>query len=77
MRIPNGFLLYAVGRARDVPGDVLTSETIHVLATKGRPTLLLSLDGRQTEAFPAPLRRYLRQGEEMGLPGRPPIATRR
>ena len=75
--IPPQFLLPAVARTRDVPGDVLDDQTLEALAATGRPTLLLCLDGRPRSRFPAAVQAYLDEGERRGLPHRPLIATRR
>jgi len=75
--IPPEFLRPAVGRTRDVPGDEVTPETLRRLEEVGRPTCLLSLDGRPLECFPPAVQDYIRQGERAGLPTRPLLATRR
>jgi hypothetical protein len=77
LRIPGEFLVPAIGRTRDVMGEELTSETMHTLAVKGRPTVLFSPDGRPIEDFPPPVRKYLKRGEAMRLFERPLLATRR
>lgn len=68
LQIPSTFLKPALGRTRDVPGDTITQQTVEDAHTAGRPTLLLSLDGRALEAFPACIQSYLAQGVEQGLP---------
>ncbi len=77
LNIPDGYFVSAVGRTRDTHSDTLTPEDIDALERSGRPTRLLSLDGRPPEAFPTALQAYLRIGEEQGLPQRPLIAQRR
>jgi methylase of polypeptide subunit release factors len=74
--LPLEFLVRAVGRTRDVEGSELTEEQIEGLEQKGRPSYLLSLDGRQVADFPVEVRRYLRQGEEKGVAVRPLIRQR-
>lgn len=76
LRIPNEFLRLAIGRTRDLSGDVVTPETLSSLEKAGRPTLLLALDGRPISEFPAPVRAYLREGERAGFPERALIRTR-
>ncbi|MCX6898319.1 MAG: N-6 DNA methylase [Verrucomicrobia bacterium] len=76
LRIPNEFLIPAVGRTRDVAGEEISSKTLDALDAAGRPTLLFSPDGRDLDAFPKAVREYLRYGEEIGLPKRPLIASR-
>ncbi len=77
LQIPDAYLVRAVGRTRDVPGDQITLETLATLQRKGRPTLLLSLGGEDKEELPNAVRRYLEEGERAGLPQRPLIAQRK
>lgn len=74
--VPDEFLVPAIGRTRDVPGDELSAETIHTLEAKGRPTLLFSPDSRPIGMFPKTVQEYLKQGETTGLHKRKLIATR-
>lgn len=75
--IPEEYFVKAIGRTRDVPGNEITYETIERLEHQGRPTLLLTLSGNDVETFPDSIRRYLREGESLGLPQRPLIAQRK
>jgi hypothetical protein len=75
--ISNEFLIAAIGRTRDVPGDEISQELLASIQAQGRPTWLLSLDGRPVDEYPLSVRDYLRLGEEMGLPARPLISQRR
>ena len=77
LRIPTDFLVPTVGRTRDIKGDEITKDTLVALDAAGRPTLLLSLDGRPVDAFPPTVRDYLRSGEARGLPARALISQRR
>jgi adenine-specific DNA-methyltransferase len=77
LRIPNEFLIPAVGRTRDVTSDEVTEATINELEQKGRPTRLFAPDGRPVDSFPQSIREYLKQGEAMGIHQRTLIATRR
>jgi hypothetical protein len=77
LQIPHQFVVPAVGRTRDVEGDEITNEILAALDAAGRPTLLLSLDGRPMEAFPSAVRDYLKRGERSGVPERPLIKQRR
>lgn len=77
LEIPDKYFVKAIGRTRDIPGDEITHETIETLERKGRPTLLLSLNGDDVEAFPDSVKRYLQEGERLGLPYRPLIKQRR
>ncbi|MCX7839904.1 MAG: SAM-dependent methyltransferase [Anaerolineae bacterium] len=75
--IPSDYLVRAIARTRDVNGDEITHQTIETLEGKGRPTLLLLLNGDDVERFPTTIRKYLRQGERLGLPTRPLISQRK
>lgn len=66
--IANEFLLPAVARTRDVAGDLLAMADLDRLDAKGRPTMLLSPDGRSLNDFPSPVLNYLRDGERTGIP---------
>lgn len=77
LAIPPEFLVRAVGRTRDVPGDRLTAQNLDSLDEAGRPTYLLVLDGRPLSAFPEPLRAYLQTGQDARLPERSLIAQRK
>lgn len=74
--IPREFLVRAIGRTRDIEGDEITEEMLEALDAKGRPTFLLSPDGRPLEDFPRSLKSYLLSGEARGLPRRSLIASR-
>lgn len=76
LNIPAEWLIPAIGRTRDVQGDIITPETLRKVEASGRPTLLLSLDATPIEIFPEPLRRYLRYGKELGIDKRPLVSTR-
>jgi len=75
--IPEKFFVRAIGRTRDVPTEEITQETLDILRKKGRPTLLLSLNGELLETYPEKLKKYLKDGEELGLPQRPLISQRK
>ncbi len=75
--IPVSYLIPAIGRTRDVPGDELTAEHLAALDQQGRPTRLLSVGNRALADLPEPVRRYLKHGESLGLPDKPLIASRR
>ena len=70
------FLQTAIGRTRDVNSEKITSELIEALDKKGRPTLLFSPDGRKLEDFPLDIRKYLSEGEKLGLPKKSLISQR-
>ncbi|RME51465.1 MAG: SAM-dependent methyltransferase [Caldilineae bacterium] len=74
--LPSEFLIPAIGRTRDVPGNVITRDTLERLNRAGRPTLLFAPDGRPIEKFPKKMQAYLRRGEELGISQRSLISTR-
>jgi hypothetical protein len=76
LQIPDEFLKQAIGRTRDLTGDVINEETFQELDKRGRPTLLLSLDDRPFDLFPSSVQSYIRQGEAQGLPKRVLLSTR-
>ncbi|MEW6181422.1 MAG: N-6 DNA methylase [Chloroflexota bacterium] len=75
--IPESYFIKAIGKTRDITGDEITRETIEKLERQGKPTLLLSLNGNNFETFPESLKRYLHEGEQLGLPKRPLITQRK
>jgi len=75
--IPPEFLVPAIGRTRDVPGNIVDYALLDRLDSIGRPTLLFCPDGRPLYRFPDAVRRYIAEGERRGIPQRPLIATRR
>lgn len=77
LAIPEEFLVLAVGRTRDVPGEEIDDAAIARIDGKGRPTLLFSPDGRPIERFPPSVGRYLDEGMAAALPERPLIRSRR
>jgi hypothetical protein len=76
LKIPEMFLLPAIGRTRDVDTDTITSETLLQLDRGGRPTRLFAPDGRPLGEFPPSVRDYLRDGEMRGLPEKALISQR-
>lgn len=77
LKIPAQFLVRAVGRTRDVPGDEVRVNDLDALDREGRSTYLLALDGRPKEELPQSVQRYLTHGEQLGFPERSLIAQRR
>ena len=75
-QIPDEFLKVAVGRTRDVVGNVLTNQHILELENNGRPTLLLSITG-DPENFPKSVMDYINKGEKLGLSDRALIKQRK
>lgn len=73
--IPSEFLKRAVGRTKDVSGDVLTEADLENLDNKNRPTYLLSINGHSD--FPKTIIDYLEIGENLGLPNRALIRQRK
>lgn len=75
--IPEKYFVRAIGRTRDVSTEEITQESLDSLRQKGRPTLLLSLNGEPFETYPEQLQNYLRNGEKLGLPQKPLISQRK
>lgn len=75
--LPSDTLRIAVGRTRDIAEDEITTQVMAHLDEHGRPTRLLSLDGRAMDTFPSAVQEYLAQGIALGLPRRPLIAQRK
>lgn len=67
----------AIGRTRDCPGDIVTREDLEKLDRAGRPTWMLSLGRESEQDLPATIRDYLKTGEQLGLPKRSLIETRK
>ncbi|MCC6686749.1 MAG: N-6 DNA methylase [Fimbriimonadaceae bacterium] len=77
--IPAEFLVRAIGRTRDLPGDVveITSEHMEALDQKGHATYLFSPDGRAISEYPPAVQAYLEEGVTSGIDQRSLIAQRR
>ena len=75
LEIPSRFFIPAIGRTRDVENEVITPATLDDLDAKGRPTLLLSLDG-SAQKLPHALRDHIARGEADNLHLRALIKTR-
>lgn len=75
LRIPKNYLKIAIGRTRDVNGDIITTDGIELLEKNNRPTYLFSINGH--DISPKAISDYLRVGEELGLPERPLIKQRK
>lgn len=67
----------AIGRTRDCPNGTLEASDLERLDDDGRPTWLLNLGSEPAGILPAALQDYLQQGEQLGLPNRALIATRK
>lgn len=76
LKIPNEFLIPAIGRTRDIEGSTIIRETLTLLDKKGRPTLLFSLDGRKFEYFQKEVKDYILYGEKLGINQRALLKTR-
>ena len=73
--ISNEFLKRAVGRTKDVAGDILTQTNLEDLDSQNRPTYLLSINGQNN--LPKTIVDYLEAGESLGLPNRALIKQRK
>ena len=74
--IPDTFLLPAVGRTRDAEGAHFTKASLIKLESKGRPTLLFFPNSSRWEDMPESVKKYIHDGEKLGLPKRALISTR-
>ncbi len=75
LNIPKEFLKRAVGRTKDVNGNILTSQDVERLDKNNRPTFLFSINGQ--DKFPKSVSDYLKIGENLGLPSRSRIRQRK
>lgn len=75
--IPDHYFVRAIGRTRDVSSEEITLDTLEFLEKKGRPTFLLALNNEPFENYPENLKKYLKNGETLGLPQRPLISQRK
>ncbi|HET7922269.1 MAG TPA: N-6 DNA methylase [Gammaproteobacteria bacterium] len=76
-RLRRAWFKRAVGRTRDCQAEILDSKQLEALDQVGRPTWLLDLPDVSPEQLPAMARRYLAEGEKLGLPDRALIRMRR
>jgi hypothetical protein len=65
--IPESLLIKAVGRMRDVEGEVFAPEDMERLERSGRPTRLLNVNGFPFAQLPAAVQDYLKEGERQGV----------
>lgn len=75
--LPDAFFVPAIGRVRDVAGDVITPADLERLEACGRPTQLLSLDDTPLMELPATVQAYLCEGERRGIPHKALVRTRK
>lgn len=75
--IPRKYFKLALGRTRDVEGNIITANDLQKLEERGRPTLLLSLDNQRKEDLPKSLRDYIEMGEKNNLQHKALISTRK
>lgn len=76
LEIPRKYFKSALGRTRDVEGNIITANDLEKLEEKGRPTLLLSLENQRKEDLPKTLRNYIEAGEKNNLHHNALISTR-
>ncbi len=74
--IPSEFLKFAIGRTKDLDKNIIDKDTINYLNKLNRPVYLFSPDNRNLNEFPDSVRKYLKLGEEMGLPQKSLISQR-
>ncbi|MGH8719373.1 MAG: Eco57I restriction-modification methylase domain-containing protein [Burkholderiales bacterium] len=75
--LPIGLFRRAIGRTRDCRGHSVELVDLEMLDRAGRPTWLLDLPVSPVGKFPRAIQKYLRLGEEEGLPKRPLIRSRK
>lgn len=75
--LDHSFFVRCIGRTRDCPDDRITEDRLAELEQAGRPTWLLDLPDVPAGDVPQPVQKYLRIGEEQGLPTRALIKSRR
>lgn len=75
-KIPEAYLIPALGRTRDITSDVIDKKTFKDLDQKGRPYHLLYINKEKKEDLPKSLREYIEHGEELGVHKTPLISTR-
>lgn len=75
--LDQSLLVRCIGRTRDCPDDRITEKRLAELEQDGRPTWLLDLPDVPIADLPAPARDYLKSGEELGIPTRALIKSRR
>lgn len=75
--IPKAYLTPAIGRTRDVTGDVIDDKTFESLDKKGRPYYLLYIAKSQLEDLPKSVRDYITYGEKLGVHKTPLILARK
>ena len=75
LKIPGRLLKVAVGRTRDVTGDIITQLDVGKLEETERPTLLFSISS--DDELPKSVEEYLKVGEKQGLPERALIQQRK
>jgi len=74
--IPDALLVTAVGRTRDIIGDQFTQQDLLRLENQNRPTRLLNVNGVPFDRLPKSVQKYLKSGEQKGLPAKTLIRTR-
>lgn len=74
--LPNQFLHYAISRTRDVNTSEITYSLIEGMKNENKPIYLFSPDGRKINDFPVSVQKYLKIGENKGLPKFSLISTR-
>ncbi len=75
--IPESLIVKAVGRTRDVEGEIFDHEDLERLEGNDRPTRLLHVNGVPFDQLPAAVQNYLKEGEQLGLDQKALIRTRK
>lgn len=76
-KIPQVYLAAAIGRTRDVTGDVIDDKTFEALDKKGRPYHLLYINKGAFSDLPKSVQAYIAHGEKMGVHKTPLILARK
>lgn len=75
--LDQSLLVRCIGRTRDCPDDRITEKRLAELETAGRPTWLMDLPDMAVGELPKTVQSYLKIGEELDLPSRALIRSRR
>lgn len=76
-KIPNEYLVPAIGRTRDITSDIIDQNTFDLLRKKGRPHHLLYINNEKLEDLPDAIRNYIAHGEQLGVHKTPLILARK
>jgi hypothetical protein len=75
--IPESLLVTAVGRMRDIEGELFSREDVERLEAHGRPTRLLNVNGLSFDQLSSTVQAYLKEGVRRGIDKKALIRTRK